>query len=131
MKVIYEGATAEYGFLPMGVARPNVRSGRWSVLCLWGYNGKQASFVVNANDDAKGVNQDSFMAFVKSVQDGTNDGGTLLGYNGINMVDNGAGRITYIHCSETDPMITIMSFKDGKITVELNDELYDWFEANK
>ena len=130
MKVIYEGATAEYGFLPMGVAKPNVRSGRWSVLCLWGYNGKQASFVVNPDDDAKGVNQDSFMAFVKSVQDGTNDGSTLLGYNGINMVDNGKGRITYIHCSETDPMVTIMSFKDGKITVELNDELYDWFAAN-
>lgn len=131
MKVIYEGATVEYAFLPMGVAKPNVRSGRWSVLCLWGYNGKQASFVINPDDDAKGVNQESFAAFIQSVKDGTNDGGTLLGYNGINMVDNGRGVITYIHCSETDPMVTIMSFKDGKVTVELNDELYDWFAANK
>jgi glyoxylase-like metal-dependent hydrolase (beta-lactamase superfamily II) len=131
MKKIYEGATVEYAFLPMGIARPNVRSGRWSVLCLWGYNGKQASFVVNPEDDAKGVNQDSFNAFIQSVKDGTNDGGTLLGYNGINMVDNGRGVITYIHCSETDPMVTIMSFKDGKVTVELNEMLYDWFEANK
>ncbi len=131
MKVIYEGATAEYAFLPMGVAKPNVRSGRWSVLCGWGYNGKQASFVINANDDDRGVDQTAWNTFVSGILDGSLEGETLLGYNGHNIIDNGQGRITYIHCSETDPMVTIMSFKDGKITVELNQELYDWFEETK
>lgn len=131
MKVIYEGATAEYAFLPMGIAKPNVRSGRWSVLCGWGYTGKQASFVINAEDDARGVDQTAWNTFVAGILDGSLEGETLLGYNGHNIVDNGQGRITYIHCSETDPMVTIMTFKDGKITVDLNDELYDWFAANK
>ena len=129
MKVIYEGATAEYAFLPMGVAKPNVRSGRWSVLCGWGYTGKQASFVINADDDARGVDQTAWNTFVSGILDGSLEGETLLGYNGHNIIDNGQGRITYIHCSETDPMVTIMSFKDGKITVELNEELYTWFAA--
>jgi len=131
MKVIYEGATAEYAFLPMGVAKPNVRSGRWSVLCGWGYTGKQASFVINTNDDDRGVDQTAWNTFVSGILDGSLEGETLLGYNGHNIIDNGQGRITYIHCSETDPMVTIMSFKDGKITVELNQELYDWFEETK
>ena len=131
MKVIYEGATAEYAFLPMGIAKPNVRSGRWSVLCGWGYTGKQASFVINAEDDARGVDQTAWNTFVAGILDGSLEGETLLGYNGHNIVDNGQGRITYIHSSETDPMVTIMTFKDGKITVDLNDELYDWFAANK
>ena len=131
MKVIYEGATAEYAFLPMGVAKPNTRSGRWSVLCGWGYTGKQASFVINAEDDARGVDQTAWNTFIAGVLDGSIKDETLLGYNGHNIVDNGQGRITYIHCSETDPMVTIMSFKDGKITVDLNEELYDWFAANK
>ena len=129
MKVIYEGATAEYAFLPMGVAKPNVRSGRWSVLCGWGYTGKQASFVINADDDARGVDQAAWNTFVSGILNGSLEGETLLGYNGYNKIDNGQGRITYIHCSETDPMVTIMSFKDGTITVELNDELYDWLAA--
>lgn len=131
MKVIYEGATAEYAFLPMGVAKPNVRSGRWSVICGWGYTGKQASFVINTNDDDRGVDQTAWNTFVSGILDGSLEGETLLGYNGHNIIDNGQGRITYIHCSETDPMVTIMSFKDGKITVELNQELYDWFEETK
>ena len=129
MKVIYEGATAEYAFLPMGVAKPNVRSGRWSVLCGWGYTGKQASFVINANDDDRGVDQTAWNTFVSGILDGSLEGETLLGYNGHNIIDNGQGRITYIHCSETDPMVTIMTFKDGKITVDLNEELYTWFAA--
>ena len=129
MKVIYEGATAEYAFLPMGVAKPNVRSGRWSVLCGWGYTGKQASFVINAEDDARGVDQTAWNTFVAGILDGSLEGETLLGYNGHNIVDNGQGRITYIHCSETDPMVTIMSFKDGKITVELNTEFHPWADA--
>ena len=131
MKVIYEGATAEYAFLPMGVARPGGRSGRWSVLCGWGYTGKQASFVINAEDDDRGVDMKAWDTFVAGILDGTIKDDTLLGYNGHNIIDNGQGRITYIHCSETDPMVTIMSFKDGKITVELNQELYDWFEETK
>ncbi|MBO5931727.1 MAG: MBL fold metallo-hydrolase [Clostridia bacterium] len=131
MKVIYENATAEYAFLPMGVAKPNVRSGRWSVICGWGYTGKQASFVINAEDDDRGVDQAAWNTFVSGILNGTIKDDTLLGYNGYNIIDNGQGRITYIHCSETDPMVTIMTFKDGKITVDLNEELYDWFAANK
>ena len=129
MKVIYEGATAEYAFLPMGVAKPNVRSGRWSVLCGWGYTGKQASFVINAEDDARGVDQTAWNTYIAGILDGTIKDETFLGYDGHNVIDNGQGRITYIHCSETDPMVTIMSFKDGKITVELNTEFHPWANA--
>ena len=128
MKIIYEGATVEYAFLPMGVAKPNVRSGRWSVLCAWGYTGKQASFVINPNDDSLGVGQKEWDAFIKGILDGTNEGKTLVGYNGYNIIDNGRGVITYIHCSETAPMVTIMSFKNGEVTVEYNEELHFWFD---
>ena len=128
MKIIYEGATVDYAFLPMGVAKPNVRSGRWSVLIAWGYTGKQASFVINPNDDSLGVNQASWDAFIKGILDGTNEGKTLVGYNGYNIIDNGRGVITYIHCSETEPMVTIMSFADGEVNVKLNMELVLWFD---
>ena len=128
MKVIYEGATVEYAFLPMGVAKPNVRSGRWSVLCAWGYTGKQASFVINPNDDSLGVGQAQWDAFIKGILDGTNEGKTLVGYDGYNIIDNGRGVITYIHCSETEPMVTIMSFANGEVTVEYNEELHFWID---
>ena len=128
MKIIYEGATVEYAFLPMGVAKPNVRSGRWSVLCAWGYTGKQASFVINPDDDALGVGQAQWDAFIKGILDGTNEGKTLVGYNGYNIIDNGRGVITYIHCSETAPMVTIMSFANGEVTVEYNEELHFWID---
>ena len=128
MKIIYEGATVEYAFLPMGVAKPNIRSGRWSVLIAWGYTGKQASFVINPNDDSLGVSQAQWDAFIKGILDGTNEGKTLVGYNGYNIIDNGRGVITYIHCSETAPMVTIMSFNEGEVSVELNMELHLWFE---
>ena len=128
MKIIYEGATVEYAFLPMGVAKPNVRSGRWSVLCAWGYTYKQASFVIDPTDNSKGVSQKDWEKFVAGVLDGSIVGETFLGYDGYNIVDNGRGVITYIHCSETEPMVTIMSFKDGEVNVELNMELMFWFE---
>ena len=128
MKIIYEGATVEYAFLPMGVAKPNIRSGRWSVLIAWGYTGKQASFVINPNDDSLGVSQAQWDAFIKGILDGTNEGKTLVGYNGYNIIDNGRGVITYIHCSETEPMVTIMSFADGEVNVKLNMELTLWFD---
>ena len=124
----YEGATVEYAFLPMGVARPNVRSGRWSVLCAWGYTGKQASFVINPNDDSLGVGQKEWDAFIKGILDGTNEGKTLVGYDGYNIIDNGRSVITYIHCSETAPMVTIMSFANGEVTVEYNEELHFWID---
>ena len=128
MKIIYEGATVEYAFLPMGVAKPNIRSGRWSVLIAWGYTGKQASFVINPKDDSLGVSQAQWDAFIKGILDGTNEGKTLVGYNGYNIIDNGRGVITYIHCSETEPMVTIMSFADGEVNVKLNMELVLWFD---
>ncbi len=131
IKKIYEGATVEYAFLPMGVARPGERSGRWSVLCGWGYTGKQASFVINAEDDAAGVDMNAWNTFVAGVLDGSIEDKTFLGYNGYNTIDNGQGMITYIHCSENAPMITMMTFANGEVTVELNQELYTWFEANK
>ena len=87
--------------------------------------------MINAEDDDRGVDQAAWNTFVSGILNGTIKDDTLLGYNGYNIIDNGQGRITYIHCSETDPMVTIMTFKDGKITVDLNEELYDWFAANK
>ena len=130
MKVIYESSTPDYAFLPMGVAKPNVRSGRWSVLCGWGYTGKQASFVINRDDDARGVDQTAWNTYISGILNGTIVGETFLGYDGHNTIDNGKGMITYIHCSETDPMITIMSFKEGKVTVELNTEFHPWVAEN-
>ena len=128
MKVIYEGATVEYAFLPMGTAKPNIRSGRWSVLCAWGYTYKQASFVIDHNDNSKGVSQNDWNAFVAGILNGTIVGETFLGYNGYNVIDNGRGVTTYIHCSETATMVTIMSFKNGEVTVEYNEELRFWID---
>jgi hypothetical protein len=51
---------------------------------------------------------------------------TLYGYNGINMIDNGAGRITYISSRDKEPMVTVFTFANGEVVVERNDELYDW-----
>ena len=128
MKVIYEGATVEYAFLPMGTAKPNIRSGRWSVLCAWGYTYKQASFVVDHTDNSKGVSQNDWNAFVAGILNGTIVGETFLGYNGYNVIDNGRGVTTYIHSSETATMVTIMSFKNGEVTVEYNEELRFWID---
>ena len=127
VKKLYEGATVQYAFLPMGIAKPNIRSGRWSVLCAWGYTGKQASFVINPEDDAAGVSQANWNAFVSGILNGSLEGETFLGYNGYNVIDNGRGVTTYIHSSETAVMITIMSFKNGEATIEFNDELRFWF----
>ena len=126
LKVIYEGATVKYAFLPMGVAKPNVRSGRWSVICAWGNTGKQASFVINPEDKSMGVDQSSWNAFVSGILDGSLEGKTLLGYNGYNIIDNGRGVTTYIHCSETAVMMTIMTFADGEVSVDFNDEFDFW-----
>ena len=128
VKLLYDAATVEYAFMPMGIAKPNVRNGRWSVLCAWGYTGKQASFVLNCLDDAKGVSQQDYANFIKGVQDGTLVGETFLGYNGFNIIDNGRGVTTYIHSTETAPMVTIMLFKDGEATIEYNEELHFWLE---
>ena len=129
VKILYEGATVEYAFLPMGVPNPNIsRNGRWSVLCVWGYTGRQVSFVINHLDDGKGVSLDNYKSFIKGVQDGTLDGETFLGYNGYNIIDNGRGVTTYIHSTETAPMVTIMSFNEGEVSVELNMELHLWLE---
>ena len=126
LKVIYEGATVKYAFLPMGVAKPNVRSGRWSVICAWGNTGKQASFVINPEDKLMGVDQSSWNAFVSGILDGSLEGKTLLGYNGYNIIDNGRGVTTYIHCSETAVMMTVMTFADGEVSVDFNDEFDFW-----
>ena len=126
MKVIYEGATVKYAFLPMGVAKPNIRSGRWSVICAWGNTGKQASFVINPEDKSMGVDQSAWNAFVSGILDGSLEGKTLLGYNGYNIIDNGRGVTTYIHCSETAVMMTVMTFADGEVSVDFNDEFEFW-----
>ena len=126
LKVIYEGATVKYAFLPMGVAKPNVRSGRWSVICAWGNTGKQASFVINPEDTSMGVDQSAWNAFVSGILDGSLEGKTLLGYNGYNIIDNGRGVTTYIHCSETAVMMTVMTFADGEVSVDFNDEFNFW-----
>ena len=126
LKVIYEGATVKYAFLPMGVAKPNIRSGRWSVICAWGNTGKQASFVINPEDKSMGVDQSAWNAFVSGILDGSLEGKTLLGYNGYNIIDNGRGVTTYIHCSETAVMMTIMTFANGEVSVDFNDEFDFW-----
>ena len=128
MKIIYEGATVEYAFLPMGTAKPNIRSGRWSVIVAWGYTGKQASFVIDPTDNSKGVSQNDWNKFVAGILDGSIVGETFLGYDGYNVIDNGRGVTTYIHASETATMVTIMSFANGEVTVEYNEELRFWIE---
>ena len=128
LKKVYESAGVDYAFLPMGAAYGD-RNGRWSVLCGWGYTGGQASFALNRDDDAAGVDHTSYVNFVNGVRDGSITNKTYLGYNGVNIIDNGQGRITYIASSEDDVMATMFTFANGEATLVFNTELYTWLEG--
>ena len=127
LKKVYESAGVQYAFLPMGAAY-GARNGRWSVLCGWGYTGGQASFALNREDNAAGVDQAAYKNFVDGVRDGTITGKTFLGYDGINIIDNGQGRITYIASNEDSPMATMFTFAGGEATLNFNTGLYNWLE---
>ena len=130
LKKIYESAGVDFVFMPMGAAW-GARNGRWSVLCGWGYTGGQASFCLNRDDDAAGVDQTSYVNFVNGVRDGSIKDKTYLGYNGINIIDNGQGRITYIASSEDEVMATMFTFANGEATFEFNQKLYTWLEGEQ
>ena len=127
LKKVYEGAEVDFAFLPMGAAYGE-RNGRWSVLCGWGYTGGQASFALNRKDNAAGVDHASYVNFVNGIRDGSIKDKTYLGYDGVNIIDNGEGRITYIASSEDVPMATMFTFADGEATLVFNTKLYTWLE---
>ena len=96
------------------------------------------SYITN-NDDAPTstgyVNQKLFNRFIADVENGTTLAAefgypglvSLFGYNGINVLDNGKGLISYISCSDKTEMVTVFSLAYADITVVENDVLDDWF----
>ena len=53
---------------------------------------------------------------------------SLYGYNGLNVIDNNDGLVTYIACSDKTEMATVFLFAKGEITVKENEKLEDWLK---
>ena len=138
---IYNAADVVNAVLPLGVRIGDSLdggNGRWSVLFANANAKYHVSYITN-NDDAPTstgyVNQKLFNRFIADVENGTTLAAefgypglvSLFGYNGINVLDNGKGLISYISCSDKTEMVTVFSLAYADITVVENDVLDDWF----
>ena len=56
-------------------------------------------------------------------------GKTLFGYDGVNLLKNREGMLTYVSSNETDPMATVFSLSEAGFTVTANAELAAWLTA--
>ncbi len=132
IKQIYAATGAELGLLPIGSRlEGNERNGRHTVLFGHGGGGYHVSFIINKKDNhgvAQSAQQDYYNQFVADVAAGTSEYKTLWGYDGINTVTNAQGMVTYLSCNETTPMVTLFTLSADGARVELNQELYTWFE---
>ena len=129
MKKVYTAVEAEIGLLPMGTRNPTgTRNGRHTVLVGWGNAGYQVSFVVNRKDNRNGASDEQayFDQFVADIAAGKADRETLFGYNGINLVTNRDGMITYINASETEPMATVFTLSPEGLSMVSNETLATW-----
>jgi len=128
IRKVYEHINAKYALLPMGTrCLTETRNGRYTVLVDWCNSNYQSAFFMNKTDNhGVKLTQAYWDNFAISVENGTNTHATLYGYDGKNIIKNGRGLTTYIAASETDYMVTILSFSDGKVTVKTNELLYSW-----
>lgn len=129
LKNIYDATEATYAVLPMHARYTGeTRNGRFTVLVQWTNTGYQVSYFTNKNDNHgdSSISQSEFDAFVESVIAGTNSYKTLYGYDGINKLVNANGLVTYTGGNNYNPMATVFGFSNGKVTVSLNQDLYEW-----
>ena len=138
---IYNASEVTNAVLPLGVRigdSLDSGNGRWSVLFQNANAKYHVSFVTNNSDAPTStgyVNQKLFNRFIADVENGTTLAAefgypglvSLFGYNGINMLDNGKGLISYISCSDKTEMVTVFALAYSDINVLENDVLDDWF----
>ena len=129
IRKLYEAANADIGLLPMGARQPGEeRNGRFTVLVEWSRMGYQTAFVTDPRNTQgnDGFTQANYDAFVAAVAAGTAKSDTLFGYNGINLLRNREGMLTYVSSNETDPMVTVFTLSASGFTVTANTELAAW-----
>ena len=110
VRKLYEATNASIGLLPMGSRQPGEeRNGRFTVLVEWSRMGYQTAFFIDARNTQGNANftQADYDKFVAAVAAGTAKSDTLYGYNGINLLKNREGMLTYIASNEHDPMVTV------------------------
>ena len=141
VKKIYNASDAIYAVLPLGVrigTNLDGGNGRWSVLFQNANAEYHVSYITNNNDSPTSTgyfNQKLFNRFVADVENGTALAAemgypglkSLFGYNGINMINNGEGLVSYISCSDKAEMVTVFLLGYADITVLENDFLDHWF----
>ena len=129
LKKIYLASDASVGLLPMGARQPGEeRNGRYTVLVDWSRMGFQTSFVTDprntqGNDSFTQADYDKFVADVAA---GTAKDDTLFGYNGVNLLKNRSGMLTYTSSNETQPMATVFSLSESGFSLVSNMELDAW-----
>ena len=129
IRKLYEASNADIGLLPMGARQPGEeRNGRFTVLVEWSRMGYQTAFVTDLRNTQgnDGFTQANYDAFVAAVAAGTAKSDTLFGYNGINLLRNREGMLTYVSSNETDPMVTVFTLSASGFTVTANTELAAW-----
>ena len=129
VRKIYEATKAPIGLLPMGSRQPGQeRNGRYTVLVEWSRLGYQTAFVTDVRNTQGNANfsQTNYDRFVSDVAEGRIKGKTLFGYDGVNLLKNREGMLTYVSSNETDPMATVFSLSEAGFTVTANAELAAW-----
>ena len=129
VRKLYEATNAPIGLLPMGSRQPGEeRNGRFTVLVEWSRMGYQTAFITDARNTQGNANftQADYDKFVAAVAAGTAKSDTLYGYDGVNLLKNRDGMLTYIASNEHDPMITVFSLSESGFAMTHNGELADW-----
>ena len=129
VRKLYEATNAPIGLLPMGARQPGQeRNGRYTVLVEWSRLGYQTSFVtdVRSTQGNAGFNQADYDRFVSDVAGGKSKGKTLFGYDGVNLLKNREGMLTYVSSNETEPMATVFSMSESGFAMTCNGALAAW-----
>ena len=129
VRKIYEATKAPIGLLPMGSRQPGQeRNGRYTVLVEWSRLGYQTAFVTDVRNTQgnAGFSQTDYDRFVSDVASGKSKGKTLFGYDGVNLLKNREGMLTYVSSNETEPMATVFSMSESGFAMTCNGELAVW-----
>ena len=129
IRKLYEATNATVGLLPMGARQPGEdRNGRYTVLVDWSRAGYQTAYVTDIRNTQGNAHftQADYDKFVAAVADGTAKSDTLFGYNGINLLQNREGMLTYISSNETTPMVTLFTLSESGFAVTHNGDLAAW-----